>query len=240
MASEAEDRAVPAAKTEGRAGSTADAREIYRHVDHTDLRQTARWEDIRLLCEEALAGGAASVCIPPCYVARARAYLGDRMPVCTVVGFPNGYQTTLVKLVETQAALAAGADEIDMVLNLCEVKDGGFDRISHEIHALRRACGRRVLKVIVETCFLEQPEKQRLCEIVTEAGADYIKTSTGFARGGATLEDVAYLRAHVGAQVKVKAAGGIRTLEDAARFLEAGADRLGSSGLLRGITRRRA
>ena len=210
--------------------------QIYKHIDHTQLKQTADWASIQKLCDEAILGGAASVCIPPCYVKRACQYVQGRTRVCTVVGFPNGYQTTLVKLVETKEALADGADEIDMVINLCHVKNGDFAKVAHEIKALKTACGQRTLKVIVETCFLTEEEKIKLCHIVTQAGADYIKTSTGFGSGGATLEDVQLFRREVGADVKIKAAGGIRTVDDAVKMLEAGADRLGSSALLKGLT----
>lgn len=207
--------------------------EIYTHIDHTQLKQTADWESIQKLCEEAMEGGAASVCIPPCYVKQAADYVQGRMKICTVIGFPNGYQTTTVKLVETKEALADGAEEIDMVINLCDVKNGNFARVAHEIKALKQACGNRVLKVIVETCFLTEEEKVKLCHIVTEAGADYIKTSTGFGSAGATVEDVALFRRECGADVKIKAAGGIRSQEDAEKMMAAGADRLGSSALLK-------
>lgn len=210
--------------------------QIYKHIDHTQLKQTADWASIQKLCDEAILGGAASVCIPPCYVKRASQYAQGRIKICTVVGFPNGYQTTMVKLVETKEALADGADEIDMVINLCHVKNGDFAKVAHEIKALKTACGQRTLKVIVETCYLTEEEKIKLCHIVTQAGADYIKTSTGFGSGGATLEDVQLFRREVGADVKIKAAGGIRTVDDAVKMLEAGADRLGSSALLKGLT----
>lgn len=207
--------------------------EIYTHIDHTQLKQTADWASVQKVCDEAILGGAASVCIPPCYVKQAADYVEGRMKICTVIGFPNGYQTTLVKLVETQEALASGAEEIDMVINLCDVKNGSFARVAHEIRALKQACGNRVLKVIVETCFLTEEEKVKLCHIVTESGADYIKTSTGFGSGGAAVEDVQLFRRECGADVKIKAAGGIRSVEDAEKMMEAGADRLGSSALLR-------
>lgn len=210
--------------------------QIYKHIDHTQLKQTADWASIQKLCDEAITGGAASVCIPPCYVKWACKYVQGRIRVCTVIGFPNGYQTTLVKLVETKEALADGADEIDMVINLCHVKNGDFSKVAHEIKALKTACGQRTLKVIVETCYLTEEEKIKLCHIVTQAGADYIKTSTGFGSSGATLEDVQLFRREVGADVKIKAAGGIRTVDDAVKMLEAGADRLGSSALLKGLS----
>lgn len=213
---------------------TMEPQKIYSSIDHTQLKQTADWISVQTLCNQAIAGGAASVCIPPCYVGRVKAYVQDKMKVCTVIGFPNGYQTTLVKLVETKEALADGADEIDMVINLCDVKNGDWDKVRHEIRALKQACGQRVLKVIVETCYLTEKEKVMLCHIVTEAGADYIKTSTGFGSAGATVEDVALFRQEIGPEVKIKAAGGIRSLETAEQMMLAGADRLGSSALLGG------
>ena len=213
---------------------TMEPQKIYSSIDHTQLKQTADWISVQTLCNQAIAGGAASVCIPPCYVGRVKAYVQDKMKVCTVIGFPNGYQTTLIKLVETKEALADGADEIDMVINLCDVKNGDWDKVRHEIRALKQACGQRVLKVIVETCYLTEKEKVTLCHIVTEAGADYIKTSTGFGSAGATVEDVALFRQEIGPEVKIKAAGGIRSLETAEQMMLAGADRLGSSALLGG------
>lgn len=207
--------------------------QIYSHIDHTQLSQTSDWQSIVKLCREAIDGGAASVCIPPCYVRRAHDLVQGAVKICTVVGFPNGYQTTSVKLAETHEALADGAEEIDMVINLTDVKNGELDKIRHEIRALKHACGSRVLKVIVEACYLTEEEKVQLCHIVTEAGADYIKTSTGFGSGGATIEDVRLFRSEVGPHVAVKAAGGIRTAETAEAMLKAGADRLGSSALLR-------
>ncbi|MBP3584261.1 MAG: deoxyribose-phosphate aldolase [Peptococcaceae bacterium] len=206
--------------------------QIYTHIDHTVLKQTTTWTQVQKLCDEAISGNAASVCIPPCYVAKAKAYVNGAMPICTVIGFPNGYQTTMVKLVETKEALANGADEIDMVINLCDGKNSEWDKVAHEIKALKHACGNRVLKVIVETCYLTEAEKVQLCKIVTEAKADYIKTSTGFGSAGATVEDVTLFRKECGADVKIKAAGGIRTVEDAENMLSAGANRLGSSALL--------
>lgn len=172
------------------------------------------------------------MCHSPCYVAGVKAYVQERIPICTVVGFPNGYQTTLVKLVETKEALANGADEIDMVINLCDVKNGAWQKVQHEIKALKQACGQRILKVIVEACYLTREEKVTLCHIVTDAGADYIKTSTGFGSSGAAVEDVQLFAQEIGSQVQIKAAGGIRTLETAAQMLGAGAHRLGSSALL--------
>lgn len=207
--------------------------EIARRVDHTLLSQTASWEEIKRLCDDAVTYGTASVCIPPSYVKRVKEYVGDRLPVCTVIGFPNGYQTTAVKAFETKDAMENGADEIDMVINLGWVKDKRYEEIEEEIRCLKEICQDRVLKVIIETCLLSEEEKVRMCEIVTAAGADYIKTSTGFSSGGATFEDVKLFRKHVGEHVKIKAAGGISGLEDAQRFIELGADRLGTSRILK-------
>ena len=206
---------------------------ILAAVDHTLLAQTATWDEIRQLCDEGVEYGCASVCIPPSYVRQAADYLGDRLPVCTVIGFPNGYATTMVKVFETKEAIANGAEEIDMVVNLGWVKDGLWDKLLEEIQAVKRACGERVLKVIVEACLLTQEEKIQLCHVVSDSGADYIKTSTGFSTGGATREDVALFRAQVAPRVRVKAAGGIATLEDAQDFLDLGADRLGTSRIVR-------
>lgn len=202
---------------------------ILAHVDHTQLAQTAGWEDIRRLCDEAMAFHTASVCIPPAYVKQARDYVGDRMAVCTVTGFPNGYSTTEAKAFETRQALEDGADEIDMVIRLGWVKEERFDLVEEEIRRLKEICGPRILKVIIETCLLTREEKIRMCQAVTDAGADFIKTSTGFSRAGATPEDIRLFAQHVGPGVRIKAAGGIGSLEDAREFLALGADRLGSS-----------
>lgn len=207
--------------------------EIIRHVDHTLLGQTAGWEEIRKLCDEALEYHTASVCIPPSYVRQAKEYVGDKMPVCTVIGFPNGYSTTEIKAAETKDAVQNGADEVDMVINLGRVKDREFDSVENEIKAVKAAAGDKILKVIIETCFLTEEEKIQLCGIVTRAGADYIKTSTGFGGAGATFDDIRLFAEHVGSNVKIKAAGGISTLEDAERFLELGADRLGTSRIIK-------
>ena len=207
--------------------------EILRHVDHTLLSQTATWEEIRKLCDEAIEYRTASVCIPPSYVQRAKEYVGSRMAVCTVIGFPNGYHTTAVKAAETADAVKNGADEVDMVINLGWVKDGMYDLAEEEIRAVKKAADGRILKVIIETCFLTEEEKIRLCGTVTRAGADYIKTSTGFGGAGATFDDIRLFAEHVGSGVKIKAAGGISTLEDAERFLELGADRLGTSRIVK-------
>lgn len=213
-----------------------DKKEIAHMVDHTLLDPCADWSRISALCNEAVQMEAASVCIPPCYVKEAklylRSYLQSDLPVCTVVGFPNGYMTKGVKFNETLEAIKDGADEIDMVINLTHVKNGHFDAVLNEIRAVRAASNGHILKVIIETCYLTEGEKIKLCEIVTEAGADFIKTSTGFGKYGATVEDVRLLREYVGANVKVKAAGGIKTIEDAVAMIEAGAERLGASSLL--------
>ena len=209
------------------------AETILSKVDYTLLTQTASWEDIKKLCDEAIAHHTASVCIPPCFVRDAKAYVSDRMKICTVIGFPNGYATTAVKVFETEDALKAGADEIDMVVNINWVKEGLFDQVEEEIRSIKKACGSHILKVIIETCFLTEAEKKAMCRAVTRAGADYIKTSTGFAGGGATFEDVALMAANVGPSVRVKAAGGIASMADAERFLELGASRLGTSRVVR-------
>ena len=207
--------------------------DILRHVDHTLLSQTATWEEIRKLCDEAIEYQTASVCIPPSYVQQAKEYVGSRMAVCTVIGFPNGYHTTAVKAAEAADAVKNGADEVDMVIDLGWVKDGRYDLAEEEIRAVKKAAGGRILKVIIETCFLTEEEKIKLCGTVTRAGADYIKTSTGFGGAGATFDDIRLFAEHVGSGVKIKAAGGISTLEDAERFLELGADRLGTSRIVK-------
>ena len=207
--------------------------EILEHVDHTLLLQTATWKEIRQICDDAMQYQTASVCIPPSYVKQASEYVQGSVPVCTVIGFPNGYMTTKAKEFETRDAIANGASEIDMVINVGWLKDKKYDLITEEIRILKAVCGDKILKVIIETCLLEEEEKIKMCEIVTEAGADYIKTSTGFSSGGATFEDVELFAKHVGSQVKIKAAGGITSMEDARRFLELGADRLGTSRIIK-------
>lgn len=207
--------------------------EILEHVDHTLLLQTATWEEIRQICDDAMQYQTASVCIPPSYVKQASEYVQGSVSVCTVIGFPNGYMTTKAKEFETRDAIANGASEIDMVINVGWLKDKKYDLITEEIRILKAVCGDKILKVIIETCLLEEEEKIKMCEIVTEAGADYIKTSTGFSSGGATFEDVELFAKHVGSQVKIKAAGGITSMEDARRFLELGADRLGTSRIIK-------
>ena len=207
--------------------------EILSRCDHTLLRQTAGWEEIRQVCDEGLEFGTASVCIPPCYVAEASRYLADRLPVCTVIGFPNGYQSSSVKFIEAAEAASDGADELDMVVNLGWVRAGLYDKVREEIDEVRRIAGKRILKVIIETCLLTEEEKVRMCRVVSDSGADYIKTSTGFAGGGATREDVALIKANIAPHLKIKAAGGISTLEDAEAFIALGADRLGASRLVK-------
>ena len=210
-----------------------DLQAILSHVDHTLLAQTATWEEIRAICDEGARYGCASVCIPASYVAQAAAYLGGRCPVCTVIGFPNGYSTTAAKVFEAADAVKSGADEVDMVINLGWVKDRRWADLLVELRAVKAACGDRVLKVIVETCLLTREEKIKLCELVSQSGADYIKTSTGFSTAGATREDVALFAQYVAPSVKIKAAGGIASLEDAQDFLKLGADRLGTSRVVK-------
>lgn len=206
--------------------------EILKRLDHTLLKQTATWEQIKKICDEGMEYQTASVCIPPCFVKRAKEYVGDKVAVCTVIGFPNGNMTTAAKVFETEDAVKNGADEIDMVINVGDVKAGDYDKVLVEIKAIKAACCGKLLKVIIETCLLTDEEKMKMCEVVTESGADYIKTSTGFSTGGATFEDVKLMRERVGAQVKVKAAGGISSVEDAEKFIALGADRLGTSRLI--------
>ena len=215
-------------------------KEILCHVDHTLLTQTATWEEIRQICEDGVKYQVASVCIPPSYVKQASQYLKGKLPVCTVIGFPNGYMTTEGKEWETKDALANGALEIDMVVNLGWIKDDRYDLVEEEIRRLKEICGEKVLKVIIETCLLTEEEKIRMCHVVTRAGADYIKTSTGFAKGGATFEDIRLFSEHIGPGVKMKAAGGISSLEDAEKFLALGADRLGASRIIKLIRQEEA
>ena len=210
-----------------------DVKEILARCDHTLLKQEATWEQIKEVCDDGIKYGCASVCIPASYVKQANDYLGNALKVCTVIGFPNGYSTTEVKVFETEDAIRNGADEIDMVINIGWAKDGKWDAILDEIRSIKTSCQGRILKVIVEACLLTEEEKVKLCQIVTQAGADYIKTSTGFSTGGATREDVALFKANVGPDVKVKAAGGIRTLQDAEDFITLGADRLGTSAIVK-------
>ncbi len=207
--------------------------EIMKYVDHTLLSQTATWEEIREILEDAMKYGAASACIPAAYVKQAAQYAGQKLPVCTVIGFPNGYSTTEVKVFEARDAIEKGASEIDMVVNVGFLKDRRYKEVEEEIRAVKEACGNRILKVIIETCLLTEEEKIKMCEIVTRAGADYIKTSTGFSTAGATFADVELMKRHVGEGVKVKAAGGISSFADAEEFVRLGADRLGTSRLIR-------
>lgn len=211
------------------------ADEILAHVDHTLLLQTATWEEIREICDDAIRYKTASVCIPPCYVKQAGEYVQGKMKVCTVIGFPNGNMTTKAKEFETRDAVANGASEIDMVINIGWLKDKRYDAVEEEIRILKEACQGKILKVIIETCLLTEEEKIRMCGIVAKAGADYIKTSTGFSGGGATFDDVSLFAEHVGNGVKIKAAGGITSLEDAEKFLALGADRLGTSRIVKMI-----
>lgn len=217
-----------------------DVKEMLKHVDHTLLAQTATWEQIKKICDDAVAYGTASVCIPPSFVKQAKEYVGDRMAVCTVIGFPNGYMTTATKEFETKDALANGADEIDMVINIGWAKEHRYDLITQEISTLKAVCGDKILKVIIETCLLDEDEKIALCKCVTDAKADYIKTSTGFSKAGATFDDIRLFAAHIGPGVKMKAAGGISTLEDAETFLALGADRLGTSRIIKLVNNQQA
>lgn len=202
-------------------------------LDHTLLSQTATWEQIRALCDEGIKYHTASVCIPPFFVKQAKEYVGERLPICTVIGFPNGYMTTAAKVFEAEDAVRNGADEIDMVINIGMVKEGNYEGVLSEIRAVKDACKGKLLKVIIETCLLTEAEKIEMCRVVTESGAEYIKTSTGFSTGGATFDDVALMRKYVGENVKIKAAGGIASVEDAEKFIGLGADRLGTSRLIR-------
>ena len=210
-----------------------DVKEILKHVDHTLLLQGATWEEIKQICDDAMKYETASVCIAPSYVKQAAEYMGDKMAVCTVIGVPNGYMTTKAKEFETKDALENGASEIDMVINIGWLKDKKYDLIENEIRALKAVCKDKILKVIIETCFLTDEEKIKMCEIVTNAGADYIKTSTGFGGAGATFDDIKLFSQHIGPNVKMKAAGGISSMEDAEKFLELGADRLGTSRIIK-------
>ena len=206
---------------------------ILSKCDHTLLSQGATWNEIKAICDDGIKFGTASVCIPASYVKRAKEYVGDKLAICTVIGFPNGYSTTATKVFECKDALENGADEIDTVINIGHLKDKKYDEILSELKALKEACGDKVLKVIIETCLLTDEEKIKMCQIVTESGADYIKTSTGFSTGGATREDVALFAANVGKNVKIKAAGGIASLKDAEDFINLGADRLGTSRIVK-------
>ena len=208
-------------------------REILSRCDHTLLRVDATAAEIRALCDQGMRYGCASVCIPPCHVAGAKKYVGDRLRICTVIGFPNGYTPSGIKCMEAESAVADGATEIDMVINLGWVKEGQYDKILQEINSVKISCHGNILKVIIETCMLTDEEKIKMCEIVTKAGAEFIKTSTGFSTAGATFEDVKLMHDHVGEGVKVKAAGGISSFDDAKEFMSLGADRLGTSRLVK-------
>ena len=210
-----------------------DIQTILSHCDHTLLAQTATWDQIRAMLDDGIRYRTASACIPAAYVKAASDYAAGRLPICTVIGFPNGYSTTAAKCFETEDAVKNGADEIDMVIHIGWLKDRRYDDLLREIRAVKDACGGKILKVIIETCLLTEAEKVKMCEIVTEARADFIKTSTGFSTAGATLEDVALFKAHVGPAVQIKAAGGIASLQDAEKFLELGATRLGTSRIVK-------
>ncbi|MCM1086842.1 MAG: deoxyribose-phosphate aldolase [Muribaculaceae bacterium] len=215
---------------------TMKKQEILSHVDHTQLKAYATWEDIVALCDEAILYQTASVCVPPAYVKKIHDTYDDEIRICTVIGFPLGYNTTQVKVMETKQAIQDGAAEIDMVVNIGAVKSGLYEDVEKEIRAVKEACGGHILKVIIETCYLNEEEKIAMCHAVTNAGADYIKTSTGFGTGGAAMEDIRLFKEHLGADVKIKAAGGISTQEEMEAFLAAGCDRIGTSravGLLK-------
>ena len=207
--------------------------EVLKHVDHTLLTQTATWEEIKEILDDGIKYSTASACIPAAYVKQSAEYVEGKLPICTVIGFPNGYSTTAVKVFETKDAIENGASEIDMVINIGMLKDKRYQDVEDEIRQIKETCGEKILKVILETCLLTEDEKIKMCEIVTKAGADYIKTSTGFSTAGATFEDVALMKKHIGENVKVKAAGGISSFDDAEEFIRLGADRLGTSRLVK-------
>lgn len=210
-----------------------DIKKILSHCDHTLLAVDAKWDDIKQICDDGMKYKTASVCIPASYVKQASEYVGGKLSICTVIGFPNGYSTTAVKAFEAKNAVENGADEIDMVINVGWAKDGKFDEILNEIKEIKAACGRKILKVIIETCLLTDDEKKELCRVVTESGADFIKTSTGFSKGGATREDIALFAENIGSDVRMKAAGGIRSFEDAEDYLKLGCERLGTSAIVK-------
>ena len=212
-----------------------DVKNILSKCDHTLLLQTSTWAQIKKICDEGMEYATASVCIPPAYVKQAKDYVGEKLKICTVIGFPNGYNTTEVKVFETKDAIEKGADEIDMVINIGALKDGRGEQVCDEIKKIKAACGEKILKVIIETCLLTEEEKILACKLVSDAGADYIKTSTGFSKAGATLEDVRLMKKHVREGVLVKAAGGISGLEDAQNFLDEGASRLGTSRVVKAV-----
>ena len=206
-----------------------DKKEILKHIDHTLLKAVATWEDIKVLCDEAIKYETASVCVPACYISRIHEAYGDKINICTVVGFPLGYSVTEAKVLETRKAIEDGANEIDMVINISDVKNGDLEKVTKEIAALKEACGDKILKVIIETCYLTEEEKIAMCKAVTEAGADYIKTSTGFGTAGATIEDIRLFKKYIGPNVKMKAAGGVKTVADLEMFINEGCDRIGTS-----------
>ena len=208
---------------------------VIHKIDHTCLSPQATWTDIKTLCDEAAEFGAASVCIPPSYIARAAEHLNGRVKICTVIGFPNGYSTTAVKVFETMEAVKNGADEIDTVINIGDLKDKNYNAILNELKQIKAECGDKILKVIIETCLLTDDEKIKMCEIVSQSGADYIKTSTGFSTAGAQREDITLFKNHIAQGVKIKAAGGIRTLKDAEDFIALGADRIGASAIIKSL-----
>lgn len=217
-----------------------DIKDILSKCDHTLLSQTATWEDIKAICDDGMKYSTASVCIPPCYVKQAKEYVGNRLAICTVIGFPNGYNTTEVKNFETADAIKNGADEIDMVINIGRLKAGEYDYVENEIRTLKATCKDKILKVIIETCLLTDEEKIKMCEIVTKAGADFIKTSTGFSKAGATFDDIALFAKHIGPNVRMKAAGGISSIEDAEEFIALGAQRLGTSRIVKIVKKQEA
>lgn len=208
-------------------------KEIYAHIDHTLLKPFSTWEDIEKLCDEAVEYKTASVCVPQSYIERINKKYGDKLAICTVIGFPLGYNLTESKIVEAKKAIEYGASEIDMVVNISDVKNGDYEKVEEEIRAIKEAVGERILKVIIETCYLTEEEKIAMCKAVTNAGADYIKTSTGFGTDGARMEDVILFKEHIGENVKIKAAGGVRTKEDLIAFIEAGCDRIGTSSAIK-------
>ena len=208
-------------------------KDILKTVDHTLLDRCATWEQIKVILDDGIKYGTASACIPASYVKQAKEYVGDKLAICTVIGFPNGYSTEATKVFECKDALENGADEIDTVINICDLKNKNYDAILSELKALKAVCGDKILKVIIETCLLTEEEKIKMCEIVTESGADFIKTSTGFSTSGATFEDVALFAKYVGKDVKIKAAGGISSIADAEEFIRLGADRLGTSRIVK-------
>lgn len=210
-----------------------DIKDILSKVDHTLLNPKATWEEIKNICDDGMKYCTASVCIPPSFVKRAKGYVGENLKICTVIGFPNGYNTTDVKIFETENALKNGADEIDMVINLGDLMDKNYDNILSEITKIKAVCGTKILKVIIETCLLNEEQKIKMCEIVTKSGADFIKTSTGFSTGGATFEDIELFAKYVGKNIKIKAAGGISSIADAEKFISLGADRLGTSRIVK-------